>query len=83
MTLRLEISDMRVSHSCACMCSAIAIVCAYVERDLYVREFGAFSLNDTSWAFSARVRVWKFPVLLTTIGMISTCIRILMCCRMT
>jgi hypothetical protein len=72
---------MRVSHSCACVCSAIAIVCAGVERDFYVGESGGFSLNDTIWAISAKVRVWKLPIMLTTIGMISTCSRLLVCCR--
>jgi hypothetical protein len=36
---------------------------------------GGFSLNDTSWAISANVRVWKFLVLLITIGITSTCSR--------
>ncbi len=36
---------------------------------------GGFSLRDTSWAISASVRVWKFLVLLITIGITSTCIR--------
>ena len=37
------------------------------------------SLNDTSWAISANVRVWKFPVLLITIGISCTCSRPLLC----
>ena len=40
---------------------------------------GGFSLRDTSWAISASVRVWKFLVLLNTIGITSTCIRPLLC----
>ena len=40
---------------------------------------GGFSLRDTSWAISASVRVWKFSVLLITIGIASTCIRPLSC----
>ena len=73
---------MRVSHSCACMCSAIVIVCACVGRVLYVRVSGGFSFNNTNWAISARVLVWKLPVLLMTIGMICTCSRPLLCCSM-
>ncbi len=76
----LEILDMRVSHSCACMCCDMAIVCACGGRDLYVRLSGGFSLNDTSWAISAIVRVWKLHVLLITIGITSTCSRPLLCC---
>ena len=71
---------MRVSHSCACMCCAIVIVCACVGRVLYDRASGGFSLNNTSWEISARVLVWKLPVLLMTIGMICTCSRPLLCC---
>jgi hypothetical protein len=82
MRLILRTLDMRVIYSCACMCIAIAIDCACVGRDLYVRAAEGFSLNDTSWAISARIRVWKFPVMLITIGMISTCSRILLCCKL-
>ncbi len=71
MRLLLETLDIGVSHSCARMCNAIAIVCACVGRDLYVSASGRFSFNDASWAISARVRVGKLPVLLITIGMIS------------
>jgi hypothetical protein len=73
---------MRVSHSCACMCSAMAIVCACVENYLYVRASSGFSLDDISWTISAMVCVWKLPVLLITIGIIFTCSRLLLCCRM-
>ena len=79
MRLFLEILDIRVSHSCACMCSVTEIVWAWSGRDLYVRVSGGFSLKDTSWAISASVRVWKFHVLLITIGITSTCIRPLSC----
>ena len=73
---------MRVSHSCACMCSAIVIVCACVGMVLYVRVSGRFSLNETSLAIFARVLMWKLPVLLMTIGMICSCSRPLLCCSM-
>ena len=79
MRLLLEILDIGVSHSCACMWSARAIVCAFGGSDLYVRVFGRFSLNDTSWTIFASVRVWKFPVLLIAIGITSTCRRQLLC----
>jgi hypothetical protein len=76
----LEIVDIRVSHSCACMWSdMMAIVCACAGSDLYVRVPDGFSLNDTSWAISASVRVWKLLVLLITIGIIFTCSRPLLC----
>ncbi len=83
MRLLLKILDMRMSHSCACMCSDMAIVCACGGRDLYVRKSSGFSLNNTSWAISAIVRVWKLPVMLITIGNISTCIRLLLSCSIT
>ncbi len=78
--LRLETLDKRVSHSCACVCSAMAIVCACGERDLYISLYGGFSFNDTSWAISAMMWVWKLPVMLITFGIISTCSRPLLCC---
>ena len=71
---------MRVSHSCACMCSDMAFVFACGGRDLYVRVSGGFPLNDTSWAISANVRVFKLHVMLITIGIISTCSRPFLCC---
>jgi len=71
---------MRVGHSCAYMCSAMVIVCACVGRALYVRASGGLSLNATSWAISVKVLVWKWQVLLITIGMICTCSRLLLCC---
>ncbi len=43
---------------------------------------GGFSLNDTSWAISANVRVWKSPVRLITIGITSTGSRPLLCSHM-
>ncbi len=79
MRLLLDIADIRVSHSCACMWSGMAIVCACDGRDLYVRVSGGFSLNDTSWAISANVRVWKLLVLLIIIGITSTYCRPLLC----
>jgi hypothetical protein len=68
----LETFEMRVRPSRACMCSAIVIVCGCVGSVLYVSAFVGFSLNDASWAISARVLVWKLPVLLLTIVMICT-----------
>ena len=67
----------------ACMCCAIVIVCDCVGTVFYVRSSGEFSLNETCWAISATVLVWKLPVLLMTIGMICTCSRSLLCCSMT
>ena len=66
----LETLNMSVSHSCAWTWIAIAIVCACVGSNLYVSVYGGLSLKDTSCAISARVRVWKLPVLLITMGMI-------------
>ena len=66
----LEILEMYESHSCAWMCSAIAILCAGFGSCLYVRVYGGSSLNETSCAISASVRTLKVPVLLMTIGMI-------------
>ncbi len=80
MRLPIDILDIRVSHSCACMCSAMAIVCACNRKDLYVRVSGGFPFDDTSWAVSAIVRVWKLHVLLITIGFMYTCSRLLLCC---
>ena len=67
----LETLDINVSHSCACMWIAMAIVCAWVGRFLYVRVSGGF--------ISARARVWSLPSLLTTMGMIWTWSRVLLC----
>ncbi len=53
----LETLDMRVSNSCACMCSAMMILYACVGSGLYVKASGVFSLNDSSLAISAMVRV--------------------------
>ncbi len=58
------------SHSCAWICSAIAIFCAGFGSCLYVRASGGSSVNETSCAISTRVRMLKVPVLLMTIGMI-------------
>jgi hypothetical protein len=55
----LEILDMSMSHSCACTCSVMAILCACYGSDLYVTAYGGFSLNFTSCTISARVRMWK------------------------
>ena len=79
MKLLLEILDIDVSHSCACMCSDMAIACACDGRDLYVALSGRFSFNDTSWAISTDVRVWKLFVMLITIDITSTCSRPLLC----
>ncbi len=66
----LEISEMYESHSCACMCSAIAIFYDGFGSCLYVRASGGSSLNETSCVISASVRTLKVPVMLITIGMI-------------
>ena len=57
----------------------MAIVCDCDGKDLYIRVSGRVSLNDTSWAISAIVRVWKLYVLLITIGITSACSRLLLC----
>ena len=54
-------------------------VCACNGRDLYVRVSGGFSSNDTSWAISAIVRVWKLPILLVFISITSSYSRPLLC----
>ena len=77
--LLLDILNIRVSHSCACTWSDMAIVCAWGGSDLYGNVSGGFSLNDTSLTIIANVRVWKFPVLFITIGITSTCSRPLLC----
>jgi len=59
-----------VSHSCAWTWIAMAIVCACGGSDLYVILSGGFSLMDTSRAICANVLMWKFLVLLITMGMI-------------
>jgi uncharacterized membrane protein YczE len=64
----LEILEMYESHSCAWMCSAIAIFCTGFGCCLYVRVSGGSSLNDTSCAISASVRTSKVPVLFMITG---------------
>ena len=67
----LEILDITYeSHSCAWMCSAIAVFCADFGSCLFVRVFGGSSLNETSCAIYASVRTLKVPVLLMPIWMI-------------
>ncbi len=80
MRLHLEILDISESHSCACMCSVMLVFCACIGRDLYVRVPSGFFLNDTSWAISAKVRVWKLIAMLITIGMTPTFRLPLLCC---
>ena len=75
----LEILEMYESHSCAWMCSAIAIFCDGFGSCLYVSVSGGSSLNETSFAISASVRTLKVPVLLMTIGMILISALILPC----
>ena len=55
--LLLETLDIRVSHSCACMCIVMAIFLACVGSVLYVRASDGFSLNDTGWGISDKMRV--------------------------
>ena len=57
MRLLLETLDIRVRHSCACMRTVMATDCACFRSGLYIRAFGGFSLNETGWAISARMRV--------------------------
>ena len=66
----LEIFDMCDSHSCACMCNAMAMCWAGLGSCLYVSASGGSSAKETSCAISARVLTLKVPVLLMTIGII-------------
>ena len=78
----LEILDMCDSHSCACMCRAIAICCAGLGSCLYVSALGSSSSKDTSCAISTRVLTLKVPVLLMTIGIIlMSALRVPWVCR--
>ena len=58
----LKVLDMWESHSCACTCSAVAIL-------LVVR---GCSLKETSCAIPDWVLTWKVPVRLMPIGTILT-----------
>ena len=58
------------SHSCACTWSAIVILLAVGGSCLKVSSSGGSSANETSWAISAKVFMWKVPVRLMTMGMI-------------
>jgi hypothetical protein len=51
--LLLKPLDINVSHSCACMCIVMAIVCAWVGIVLYVGVSGGFSLKDIRCAIFA------------------------------
>ena len=64
--------EMYESHSCAWMCSAIAVFCAGLGSYLYVMVYGGSSLNETSCAISASVRTLKVRVLLMSMEMIMT-----------
>ena len=57
MRLLLETLDKTASHSYACTCSAMAIVCACVGSVLYVLASSWFPLNAIRWAIFARVRL--------------------------
>ena len=59
----LEVLDIRVNHSFACMWSAIAILLAVIW---VVVSY----LNEISWAISARVLTWKVLARLMTMGII-------------
>ena len=61
-----------MSHSCACTCIAMAIICACVGSVFNVRMSSGFSLKYTRCDIFAGVRVWKLHVLLTTMDMILT-----------
>ena len=58
------------SHSCACTWSAIVSLLAVGGSCLKVSSSGGSSANETSWAISAKVFMWKVPVRLMTMGMI-------------
>ncbi len=66
----LEIFDMCDSHSCACMCRAIAMCCDGLGSCLYVSVSSGSSSKETSCAISARVLTLKVVVLLMTNGII-------------
>jgi hypothetical protein len=68
----LEVLHMWDSYSCACACSAIAIILATRGTFLKVSSSGGSSSNETSWAISARVLTWKVLVRLMTMGIILT-----------
>ena len=68
----LEVLDIWDSHSCACTYSVIAILLAVSDSCLKVSSSGRSSINEISWAISARVLLWKVPVRLMTIGIILT-----------
>jgi len=68
----LEALDMLESHSFACTWSAIAILLAVRGSCLKVSSSGGSSLNETSWATSARVLTRKVLVRLMTMGIILT-----------
>ena len=70
MRVLFETMEISLSHSCAYRWIVMAIACACVGRDLYFRVSGGVSLKDTSCAISYMVRVWNFPVLLITMGII-------------
>ncbi len=66
----LEVLDMWDSHSCVCTCIAIAILLAMRGSCLKVSSSGGSSVNETSWAISARVLTWKVPFRLMTMGVV-------------
>ncbi len=68
----LKVLDIWDSHYCACTCSAIAILLDVKGSCLKVSSSGGYSLEETSWAISAKVLTWKEPVRLMTMGMIFT-----------
>ena len=67
-----EVLDMLDNHSCACTWSAIAIMLAVRGSCLNASPSGSSSLNETSWAISAKVLTWKVPVRLMAMGIILT-----------
>jgi len=58
----LEILEIYERHSCAWVCSAMAIFCASLGSCLYARVSRGSSLNETSCAISASLRTLKVPV---------------------
>ena len=68
----LEALDMGDSHSCACTWSVIAILLAVRGSCLKAISSGVSSLNETSWAISARILTWKVHVREMTMGIVLT-----------
>ena len=68
----IEVLDIWDDHSWACTCRAVAIILAAFDSCLKVGSSGGSSLNETSWAISAKVLTLKVPVRLMIMGTIFT-----------